>query len=465
MTTESRPNILFIMTDQQRFDTFSCVNSEIKTPHLDELIKDSVFFKNAYCVNPSCVPSRAAIMTGKYPSECQCPTYITQLPDDETTFMSRLQNAGYHTSVIGKQHFAGSGIQRGYDEENIIDCHSAFAKPDTAKAYHDFLEQHGIDKSTVMSKGLISGGTWTTDIKYHLDNFIGELGKTWLTKKVAESSSEKPWFFTLSFPGPHHPYDCEGTSYAEQYELDSLSKPETTYEDLDQKPAHFKQMDSYSKIYLKDYSNEVFMKTKRSYYANMSLIDQKIGEVIQILKDNGMYDNTLIIYTSDHGDFMGDFGMVEKMQCLTDSLMRVPLFVKPPIEDFQGITVEDPVVNIDIASTCLHAAEAKIDAKLSNYPFNGYWDARIDRKVRDHVYLEAGDIKGVVKDGIKTIHYVNRSHGELYDMNRDPLERDNRWEDPAYERQKLEGYRLLLDNIYRAIPKSEIKWNVGTPDI
>jgi arylsulfatase len=465
VSSKDRPNILFLMTDQQRFDTFSCVNSEIKTPHLDKLIADSVFFKQAYCANPSCVPSRAAIMTGKYPSECQCPTYISQLPESEKTFMSRLQEAGYYTAVIGKQHFAGSPIKRGYDYENIIDCHAAFTKDESAKPYMDFLAQNGINKSDLMSKGLISGGTWNVDVKYHLDSFIGELGKEWLSTKAKAISEEKPWFFTLSFPGPHHPYDCEGTPYADQYELDSLSKPKTTYTDLDEKPPHFKLMGSYSNIYLKNFTEEVFMRTKRSYYANMSLIDQKIGEIIQILKDNDMYDNTLIIYTSDHGDFMGDFGMVEKLQCLTDSLMRVPLFAKPPIQGYKGRFVDDPVINIDIAATCLRAAGAEVTDHVSNYPYNGYWDDEMELKVRDHIYLEAGDIKGVVKDGIKTIHYMNREYGELYDMNKDPLERTNLWSDPSYIPHKLVGYRFIVNNMYRAIPKWDTRWNTTTPDI
>ncbi|MGG1554069.1 sulfatase family protein [Paenibacillus ferrarius] len=465
MKIKSRPNILFLMTDQQRFDTFSCVNGEIRTPNLDKVIEDSIFFTNAYCSNPSCVPSRAAIMTGKYPSECECPTYITQLPEHETTFMSRLQQAGYYTAVIGKQHFAGSQIERGYDEEHIIDGHSAFANSATVKLYHDYLEQHGIDKSSLMSKGLISGGTWNTDSKYHLDYFIGELGKEWVAKRAQKGRLEKPWFLTLSFPGPHHPYDCEGTSYADQYNLDELSMPATDYTDLDQKPQHFKMMDSYSNIYLKDYTKEDFLKTKRSYYANMSLIDEKIGEVIQLLKENEMYDNTLIIFTSDHGDFMGDFGMVEKMQCLSESLMRVPLFVKPPVEGFIGIEVDDPVVNIDIAATCLLASESEVCEQLSNFPYNGYWSDRIELKTRNHIYMEAGGIKGVIKDGIKTIHYMNRDYGELYDLKRDPEERHNLWEDPDYVHHKLECCRLLLDNMYRAIPKSNIPWNIGTPDI
>ena len=116
----NRPNIIFLMTDQQRFDAMGKVNPVVQTPNLDRLAGESVFFTNGYCTNPSCVPSRAAIMTGKYPSECQVPAFISKLPESETTFMTRLQRLGYYTAVVGKQHFAGSTISRGYDYEMIV---------------------------------------------------------------------------------------------------------------------------------------------------------------------------------------------------------------------------------------------------------------------------------------------------------------------------------------------------------
>ncbi|MGV8979725.1 sulfatase family protein [Clostridium sp.] len=467
MSIKKRPNIIFLMTDQQRYDTLSYVNSEIKTPYLDKLVKDSIFFKNAYCSNPSCVPSRAAIMTGKFPSECQCPTFITQLPIEEKTFMTRLQEAGYHTAVVGKQHFAGSPIKKGYDEEMIVDGHGAFAKPKTIQLYLDYLNEKGIDKGSLMTKGLISGGEWNGDIKDHIDYFVGEMGKKWLQAKAKEKTNEesKPWFFTLSFPGPHHPYDCEGTEFAKAYDLDKLSKPKTHYSDLDAKPPQFKGMDVYSHIYLKDYTQEQFLKTKRSYYANMSLIDQKIGEVIQVLKDNDMYDDTMIVYTSDHGDFMGDYGLVEKLQCLENSLMHVPLFVKPPVKGFIGKDIEEDVLNIDIAATCLEAAKAPIDKYMSNYSYNCYWDESKEKRIRDYIYMEAGEIKGCIYKGIKTIYYMNRDYGELYDLNNDPDEVNNLWDEPNYLLQKLKGHHIIIDNMYRSIQKWDIKWNVGTPEI
>lgn len=460
---ENRANILFIMTDQQRFDSFSVNNKIIKTPNLDKLIKESVFFENAYCSNPSCVPSRAAIMTGKMPSECCCPAYITQLPIDEITFMTRLQKAGYYTSVIGKQHFADSKIEKGYDYENIIDGHGVFHNPAGIASYLKYLAENKVAPSSLYKKTSISGGEWLVDEKYHIDNFVGDLGKDWLLKKT--DSIEKPWFFTLSFPGPHHPYDLDGTKYSDMYDLADMDLPKAKYEDLDQKPPHFKKMDSYANIYLKDYTDEQYRKSKRSYYANMSLIDEKVGEVIEALKEKGIYDDTVIIFTSDHGDFMGDFGMMEKLQCLTDSLMRVPLFVKPAVKDFKGFKVEDKVLNIDIASTCLNIAKEEVPKELSNYGYNCYWDSDFEMKKRPYIPMEARDIKGVIVGDFKVVSYIEREYGEIYDMKNDPDEIDNLWDNENYQHIKIKGMALIMNEMYKAIPKSSVVWNYGTPEI
>lgn len=463
---KKRPNIIFIMTDQQRYDTMGCVNSKIITPNLDKLAADSVFFEHGYCSNPSCVPSRAAIMTGKYPSQCEVPAYISCLPETEKTFMKRMKENGYYTAVVGKQHFAGSKIDKGYDFEMIVDAHMPFSPSEQLGVYEDYLKEQGLNPKEMYQKTLISGGVWKADIKHHVDNFIGEKGKEWLENRLSvEENQDKPFFFTLSFPGPHHPYDLEGTKYADMYNLEDMEESESTYEDLQQKGPQFKNMGMYSDIYLKDYTKEQFLRTKRSYYANITLIDEKVGEVIDILKKHNAYDDTVIIYSSDHGDFMGDYGLVEKLQCLEDSLMRVPLFVKPPIAGFSGIRVKEPVVNIDIASTCMELSETPLEAPMSDYSFVPYWDKSKELRIRPYIYMEAGAIRGVLCNGIKTIHYVNRDYGELYDLNKDPLERKNLWNDKDYEDAKLHGYRCMFDSMYKATPGFDTPWNIGTPEI
>ncbi len=461
---KKRPNIIFIMTDQQRFDTFSCVNDKIITPNLDKLIDNSVMFENAYCSNPSCVPSRAAIMTGKYPSSCEVPAYISYLPDHEKTFMTTLQENGYYTSVVGKQHFAESTIKKGYDFEMIIDGHMPFAPKETLGVYADYLEEQGLNPKEMYEKTLISGGKWKADMKHHIDNFVGNKGKEWLDNRLSEEN-EQPFFFTLSFPGPHHPYDLEGTKYADMYKLEDMDLSESEYADLDQKGPQFKNMGMYSQIYLKDYTEETFRRTKRYYYANMTLIDEKVGEVMDILKKHNAYEDTVIIYSSDHGDFMGDYGLVEKLQCLEDSLMRVPLFMKPPVKDFKKKVVTDSVVNIDIASTCLELAEVPIGKYLENHTYNGYWDTTKKVKKRDYIYMEAGAIRGIICDGIKTIHYVDRPYGEMYDLKKDPLERKNLWNESEYAQAKIKGYGCLVDSMYKATAGFDTPWNIGTPEI
>ncbi len=462
---KKRPNIIFIMTDQQRSDTFGCVNDKIITPNLDKIIDNSILFTNAYCSNPSCVPSRAAIMTGKYPSTCQVPAYISYLPKDEKTFMATLQENGYETAVVGKQHFAESEVYKGYDFEMIIDGHAPFSPRETLGVYADYLDEMGLNPKEMYERTLISGGTWKSDIKHHVDYFIGEKGKEWLENRLSDTTNDKPFYFTLSFPGPHHPYDLEGTKYSEMYNLDDMEGSDSTYEDLDQKGPQFKNMGKYSQIYLKDYSEETFKRTKRSYYANMTLIDEKIGEVMDVLKKHNAYDDTVIIYSSDHGDFMGDYGLVEKLQCLEDSLMRVPLFIKPPVKDFVGVRSEDHVVNVDIASTCLELAQAPIGKDLENYPYNAYWDTTKEMKVRPYLYMEAGAIRGILCDDIKTIHYVDRTYGEMYDLSKDPLERNNLWDDTNYASAKIKNYGYLVDSMYKSTPGYDTPWNIGTPEI
>lgn len=451
-----KPNILFIMTDQQRFDTID--NDLIITPNLNKLIKESVFFENAYCSNPSCIPSRAAIMTGKMPSECGCPTFKTRLPQTEKTFVKMLAENGYFTELVGKLHFAESKIDTGFDKEILVDGHSPGYNPSLMGEYIKYLAQNKVSPNQLYKKTSMSGGEWLADTKFHIDYFLGEKGK----QEILKLPKDKPWFLNLSFSGPHHPYDLDGTKYADMYKLEDMVIPKTKYEDLEQKPKHFREMDSYANIYLKDYTLEEYQRSKRSYYANLTLIDEKIGEVIATLKSEGLYDNTMIIFTSDHGDFMGDFGMVEKLQCLTNSLMRVPLFVKPPIKDYCGQKVEDEVLNIDVAATCLDAAGIPIPKDMSDFGYTQYYTGE-EIKQRPYIFMEAGNIKGIINNNIKTVSYVDRDYGELYDLSEDPLEINNLWNAEPYAAAKMQGLMLIINEMYKAIPYHDVIWNVGTP--
>jgi uncharacterized sulfatase len=459
---ERRPNILFIMADEQRFDALGSVNPVVQTPHLDRLAEDSIVFNRAYTTNPSCVPARAAMFTGRYPSQCGAPTFITYVNDDETTFMSLLQANGYHTAVIGKQHFGNTGITKGYDYEDIIDLHSPAdidKVNEHSPSYLKYLAEAGFtDKEQLFSRVTTYTRKWKADIKYHVDHYIGEQGKQWLTEG---RPANQPWFLCLSFPGPHQPFDCLGTPQAERYSLEHIDMPVTTMQDLEQKPAYYRAKIDERGIL----SQEEVRLMRLAYYANMSLIDDKVGEVLDTLKAIGEYDHTLIVYTSDHGDFQGDFGLAYKGQYLSEVLMRVPLLMKPPIVGFQGYAEQSFAANFDIAATCLGAARIPVPSDMSCKDLSGYWLPENRQEARAYMYTEASDVRAIRDDKWKMIHYRKRPYGELYDLENDPWERLNLWDDPSVMEVKTRLYASMMDELIKLGQKSNATWSENAPQI
>ena len=185
---KERPNILFLMTDEQRYDAAGWVNSQVHTPVLNRLAGESVWVSRAYTTNPSCIPARAAVFTGRYPSQCGVPGYASCLPKRETTFMKYLQDGGYYTAVIGKQHFWRSEIERGYDYEDIVDEHEppaviskelpegAFGLPanktvsDRVSSYVEFLADSDFTSGSQLYREINSKGIYefTGEEKYHV---------------------------------------------------------------------------------------------------------------------------------------------------------------------------------------------------------------------------------------------------------------------------------------------------------
>jgi arylsulfatase len=466
-----RPNILFIMTDEQRFDTLGVVNPAVRTPVLDQLAEEGILFTRAYTTNPSCVPARAAINTGRYPSKCGAPTYITHLPSSEVTFTSLLQQQGYHTAVLGKQHFGDSLIDQGYDHADIIDLHGPGEwerSGESETSYMKFLKASGFTKTSEFSEPVNRFcRRWTADVKYHIDDYIGELGKSWIRH---QRPVDKPWYCCVSFPGPHMPFDGAGLPQEEAYRLEQIDLPLTSEGDLDGKPPHFKEQlrtgqGNPGGANAFGMTEQELKETRLTYYANMTLIDQKIGEIIAELKAVGEYDNTLILFTSDHGEYMGDFGMMGKGQYLSEVLMRVPFIVKPPGSGFAGRTEEAFVSNLDIAATCLRAAGAEVPERMDSVDLNPFWERPPAAPRRETMYMEAGDLRAVRTEEWKLVYYRGRPYGELYHIKEDPWERYNRWEDAAAAGVKEQLKTLLIDELLALGECSCMPWNYGAPQI
>ncbi|MBI4893274.1 MAG: sulfatase-like hydrolase/transferase [Acidobacteria bacterium] len=449
----SRANVLFIMTDELRFDCVGYQNSLVRTPNLDRLAQSSVVFSRAYSTSPSCVPARAAIYTGRYPMQCGAPTYITYLPNHETTFMARLRQAGYHTAAIGKQHFGKSGIDRGYDYEDIIDFATA-----GEGSYRKFLEESGMQGRRLSSPVGRFAHRWDVEQRFHVDDFIGEQGRRWITGK---RPAGKPWFLTVSFMGPHQPFDGLGLPFERQYSLGAINLPHTSSADLAGKPPHFRQMQQQ----FGGLTEQEIRQVRLSYYSKISMIDSKIGAILDALKASGEYDRTIIVFTADHGDYMGDYGLIYKGQYLSEALMRVPMLVKPPLANFQGRSESAFVSNFDIAATSLAAAELPIPPQLAAQDLSKFWKSPATAARRTHAFMDAQSLQGIRDDRWKLVHYRDREYGELYDLQVDPWETQNLWNDRSAREVKANLQNHLVDHLIRIAPNSHSEWNTGAPTI
>lgn len=486
---KTRPNILLIMTDEQRFDGAGYRNPEVITPNLDRLEKDSIDFTRAYTANPSCIPARAAIFTGRYPSQCGVPGYMSCLPKKEITFMKLLQDGGYETAVIGKQHFWKSEIERGYGYEDIVDEHEPpkeigldlypdyFGLPanrtvsDRVSSYVAYLYDNGFRHGNELYRQIHPKGIYEFfgDEKFHVDSYIGMRGIEWLGQKRPE---DHPWFLTLSFPGPHMPFDGIGLPDSVFYKEQDLSLPLTTVEDLFHKPPHFLDIvKKYGSVDLEHhmspdgFTGDEIRFMKMAYYANITLIDRKIGAVVDLLKDRGIYDNTLIIFTSDHGDYMGDFGVATKAQYLSESLMRIPFLLKPPVKGFEGREEAGFVNSVEIAATCLTAAKLPIPPNMASRSLTQFYEEGREPKRYPEMYMEARDLRAIRDEHYKVVYYGNRPYGEFYNLQIDPYEKYNLWDDPMLQKEKERLLRRLLDKMIELGENEAQEWHPDAPSI
>ena len=450
-----RPNVLFLMTDEHRADCVGYVNPVVRTPHLDALARHGVVFTNAYSTSPSCVPARAAIYTGRYPSQCGAPTYITYLPRTETTFMERLRKAGYHTAAIGKQHFGESGVVHGYDYEDLVDGEAGGARNDS---YSQFVRAAGLKPADLRRPAGKFVSRWIADTRFHIDDYVGERGHQYLREKCP---SDRPWFLTVSFHGPHQPFDGLGLPSEKQYEGVTMPKPVATAADLKDKPPHFADLAGRTGGLRPEEIDNI----RRSYLSKISFIDTKIGKLIAALKARGEYDNTLIVFTADHGDYMGEFGMVYKAQYLSEALMRIPMLAKPPVAGFQGRREDAFVQNFDIAPTSLAAAGCALPADMTARDLAPFWTGKAAGARRKFCFMDAQGIQGVRDDRWKLVHYRDRDYGEMYDLANDPAERRNLWNDAGAAAEKTRLTNVLLDHAIAILPRSGDEWNVGAPRI
>jgi len=348
----NHPNILLIFTDQQRADTIHAAgNPIIRTPNLDRLAGEGVLFSSAYTPSPVCVSARCSLIHGQYPHKTGCTYNGDPMPEDRPTVMSLLTEAGYRTHGIGKMHFrpdpqALRGFQSREHQEELRDR----VEDDD---YLQFLRANGFDHiyDPFGQRGEMYYVPQPAQMpaRLHGTNWVGDRAVHF----IRNADSSRPFFLFASFIHPHPPFSPP-TPWNKLYRaaLMPLPKKPQGYQALQ---THMNRVQNRYKYRDNGIDNNLVRMMKAYYYACISFIDFQIGKMLQALEDTGQLDNTLIVFTSDHGEFLGDYDCFGKRSML-DSAARVPMIVRYPQRFAQGQVCEAPTSLVDVMPTILAAA-------------------------------------------------------------------------------------------------------------
>ncbi|MBT3539620.1 MAG: sulfatase-like hydrolase/transferase, partial [Opitutae bacterium] len=357
----SRPNILWICTDQQRFDTILALgNDHAQTPHLDKLIGQGTTFNNAYCQSPVCAPSRASFLTGRYPRTTRCRQNGQSIPGDELLVSKIFSDAGYRCGLAGKLHLAS--CSDGKVEKRTDDGYDPFhwshhPQPDWEEnEYTQWLTEKGQDWFDLQGEKISP---------YVQTGPPAEFSQTtWCAEKTIDfikKENGKPWFFSFNCFDPHHPFDPP-KEYLNKFNPNDMPLPsvhadeadaKTTFQKLDRIWAHNIPGEFQVESMTEDDKRLVYA----AYMAMVSLIDDQVGRILQALEESGQADDTLVVFMSDHGEMLGDHGIYFKGPHFYDCQMRVPLIMRWP----NGGIVENHRVDgfvelVDLMPTFLEAA-------------------------------------------------------------------------------------------------------------
>lgn len=349
--SEKPKNLLFIFSDQHSRRVTGCYGHPIvKTPHLDRLAEEGTIFKNAYCNAPICVPSRGSLATGRYVNDPNlevwdnCSPYFGQVP----SWGHRLMVEGYHVVSIGKLHYRNKSDPNGFDK-SLIPLHVYHGVGNLYNIVRDPLPTANAFQYIVKNAGVGN----TTYLDY--DRRITEHAINWLKKK-AQHETNKPWVLFVSLVCPHPPWIAPSKFY-DLYPHKDIDMPQLYR--LNERPMHLGLEDFRQYFGVRGtFDEKTLRKVIASYYGMISFLDDNIGKIISVLEETGLSGNASILYTSDHGESMGQKGMFSKCNMYEESV-GVPMIISGP--DFPTCKeIVTPVQLIDIFPTILEATGSEI---------------------------------------------------------------------------------------------------------
>ena len=450
-----RKHIFLIITDQQRYDTINALGFPyMHTPNLDRLVREGTSFSNCFITAPSCVPSRASLFNGYYP---HATGILRNGVHWQKTWVGSLAEQGYHCVNLGKMHTIPYDAKAGFHERFVMENKDRYYEGRWfADEWDKALVARGqIKPSRERYRTLpdyrqrLGAYEWTLPPESHADFFLGDLANWWIDSRPKQDKL----FMQIGFLGPHPPYDPVA-SYAERYLNDPrVPVPEAVPCDLDQLPGFLKakrehdcKVDHDAVLWQMTPKQAELRRLRAYYLANISMIDEALGKLIATLERKGYLEESLIIFTSDHGDALGDHGLSQKWS-MYDSVTRVPAIFWAPGEVPQGKTEDGLCQLFDIGATVLDWAGAPqplaAQARSLMPVLNGEpWTPReqVFAEQAGDVSLTGASLFTMIRDTRwKAVHILDSEEGQLFDLRSDPTEVHNLWNDPvhAHERERL----------------------------
>ncbi len=442
-----RPNLLFIFTDQQRQDTLRVYGNELmNTPNLDSLAAESVVFNNAYVTQPVCTPSRSSIMTGLYPHTNDCTANNVPLTREYPTIAEMLPEGEYECGYFGKWHLGDEMVgQHGFEKNWVAteDGYHVHATQELFKtrhvSYYYFLKQHGLEPDQVGDDGFAS---FSRSLCCHLPR---ELTKPAFTAKhvceFIEKNKARPFVCYVNFLEPHTPFHGPFDLMYDPAEM--TFSPNFLAHGDHSTPLRCRILQEQYGNYPEDY----YRQNKARYYGLVSLVDYYVGEMLDTLSACGLDEDTIVVFTSDHGEMMGDHALMHKT-VMYEEAVKVPLFMRVPARGQEQRLVDGPVSQVDLVPTLLELMGCEQPDGLQGYSLLPYltgegelgcedvfieWQTAegftyiADPRWSQEKQAEAGsaEVRTVITPEGWKLNLRRHDLCELYNLREDPYELDN----------------------------------------
>ncbi len=438
--TASKPNIVFILTDQQRYDSLGCTGADYaKTPRLDRLAKEGVCFDNHFVVNPVCSPSRGAIFSGRMPRDNGLWCNGCRLPLDTETLPRMLKRVGYRTGHFGKLHLepivkrTKPAYDYGFDtcligegDQHLLhDDYNMWLREQDPRQFSEYWNQH-------FAEGHGKAYTALLPEERTLTHWATDQAIEWLRND--EREKDQPFFLSVGYFAPHHPFNPP-EPYASAFRDAAIPPPVVLESEYETKPKYYSEF--RESVGLSDLPEGRIDAIRGAYCGLVAQIDVNVGRLLDELEEMGATKNTVVVFSSDHGEFLGERGLLWKGPFMVDDLMKVPMIARWPGRLEAGIRSKSLSSALDFYAT--FGALAGINTKEfapDSRPMFGMDGDLYPEGERDCVFFEwehfsekgNNSLRGARSLNCKYIEYAHDSEsGEIYDLVVDPGERENLW--------------------------------------